>query len=202
MKTTVLVLAAVLFNILSAQDKFATYENEFASEEYDIEISLKENENFTLYIRALSMDPTSDVGGFLVTAKQHEDFVRGLNEAKVKFTEWKNIAVQNKVTDLNKTMEIKTKSSGFFLYGKKWKFDYSVKLDFDFKVVQTGDLVEHILIVRTGEMIASDNQYMDTKGAVLVFTTAEQITEFVEMISLENINKFRNQPKTEDLFKN
>jgi len=98
-------------------------------------------------------------------------------------------------------MLIKSKVAGFFLYGSDWHFQFIVNLTFDFKILESGGEVKYLLIVRSGKMQSSSNQFMDVDGVVLEFTSAEDIREFVDSISLNKITEFKNKPKAEDLFK-
>jgi uncharacterized protein (DUF1330 family) len=186
---------------VNAQDKFTTYDNAYAKKTYDIQISLKDNDKFTFYIDAMSLDNLHEKGGFMVDDKKYQGFIDALTEAKSKYQEWEQTAKSNNVKELDKEMPIKSKVAGYFLYGSDWHFQYIVNLTFDFKILESEGEIKYLLIVRSGKMQSSSNQFMDVDGVVLVFTSANEIQEFVDSISLNKINEFRNKPKSEDLFK-
>jgi hypothetical protein len=196
------IIAFMLIGLnLKAQEKFTTYDNIYAKKTYDIQLSSKDNDKFTLYIDAMSLDKLHETGGFMVDDKKYQGFVDALNEAKIKYQEWEQTAKANNVKELDKEMPIKSKVVGYFLYGSDWHFQYLVNLTFDFKILESDGEIKNLLIVRSGKMQSSSNQFMDVDGVVLVFSSAKEIQEFVDSISLEKIKEFKNKPKSEDLFK-
>ena len=195
-----IILLTLVLNV-KAQDKFTTYDNSYAKKTYDIQISLKDNDKFTFYIEAMSLDKLHEKGGFMVDDKKYQGFIDALNEAKSKYQEWEQTAKSNSVKELDKEMPIKSKVAGYFLYGSDWHFQYIVNLTFDFKILESDGEIKYLLIVRSGKMQSSSNQFMDVDGVVLIFTSANEIQEFVDSISLNKINEFKNKPKSEDLFK-
>ena len=197
---TVLISMLVSFGVF-AQEKFTTYDNTYAKKTYDIQLSIKDNDKFTLYIDAMSLDNLHETGGFMIDNKKYQGFIDALNQAKIKYQEWVKTAKENNVTELDKEMKIRSKVSGFFLYGGDWHFQYLVNLTFDFKILESGGETNYLLIIRSGEMQSSSNQFMDVDGVVLVFSSDSEIEEFTNAISLEKINEFKNKPKSDDLFK-
>ena len=196
------IIAFMLIGLnLKAQEKFTTYDNIYVKKTYDIRLSSKDNDNFTLYIDAMSLDKLHETGGFIVDDKKYQGFVDALNEAKIKYQEWEQTAKANNVKELDKEMPIKSKAAGYFLYGSDLHFQYLVNLTFDFKILESDGEIKNLLIVRSGKMQSSSNQFMDVDGVVLVFSSAKEIQEFVDSISLEKIKEFKNKPKSEDLFK-
>ncbi len=201
-KTILLILVSILFSLsVAAQEKFTTYDNVYGKKTYDIQLSLKDTDKFTLYIDAMSLDKLHKTGGFMVDNKKHQGFIDALSQAKAKYQEWVKTAKDNNVNELDKEMKIKSRVAGFFLYGGDWHFQYMVNLTFDFKILESGGETEYLLIVRSGKMQSSSNQFMDVDGVVLVFSSDIEIEEFTSAISLEKINGFKNKPKSDDLFK-
>ncbi len=179
------------------QEKYTTYDNLYVKQNYEVLISHKDDGKYTLYIDMMSLDNLSKSGGIMIDEKEHILFLRNLKEAKEKYIEWVNIAKENNVKDLSKSMSYKVKVGGFFKYGSKWNFQYVVNLTFDFKVVDG----KNLLIVRTGELKSSSNQYMTHDGFVFVFQNEKEIDEFINILSVERVFEFMNKPKSIDLFK-
>jgi hypothetical protein len=182
------------------QETFTSYENNYNDKTYEIQISAKEKDKFTLYIDAMSLDKLHEKGGIMIKEKQHKDFLNALTEAKGKYVEWVKTAKENNIKEVDKTMNIKSKVDGFFRYGD-WNFDYNVNLKFDFKILESKDKIKYLLLVRTGELESSSNQFMKVDGFVLVFTSETEIENFASQISLQKINDFAAKPKAETLFK-
>jgi hypothetical protein len=201
-KTYLGIIALVLIGLnLKAQEKFTTYDNIYAKKTYDILLSSKDNDKFKLFIDAMSLDKLHETGGFIVDDEKYQGFIDALNEAKIKYQEWEQIAKVNNVKELDKEMPIKSSVAGYFLYGDDWQFQFHVNLTFDFKILESDGEIKNLLIVRSGKMQSSSNQFMEVDGFVLVFSSAKEIQDFVDSISLEKIKEFKNKPKSEDLFK-
>jgi len=191
-------IACLLMTFVTfSQEKYNSYDNLYSDNEYDIQISAKDSTKYTLYIDMMSLDNLSESGGIMIDEKNHERFTTTLFEAKVKYEEWVKTANENNVTEIDKTMSLKTKVSGYFLYGSKWNFQFTINLTFDFKIING----KNLLIVRTGKMTSSSNQFMTHDGLVFVFSNTEEITDFLDLISKDKITEFINKPKATDLFK-
>jgi len=196
----IIALALIGYNS-NAQKKFTTYDNTYAKKTYDIQLSTEDNGKYTLYIDALSLDNLHEKGGLMVDEKRHQGFIDALNEAKLKYQDWVKTAKENDVKELDKEIPVKSKVAGYFLYGSDWQFQFLVNLGFDFKIFEKDGATQYLLIVRSGKMQSSSNQFMDMDGVVLVFTSDNEIQDFINLISLQKIKDFQNKPKADDLFK-
>ncbi len=192
-----LMMCSVMTIVTFGQEKYTSYDNVYSGSKYDVQISSKDSTKYTLYVDMMSLDKLSKSGGVMIDEKAHEKFTATLLEAQVKYGEWVKTASDNNVTELDKTMTLKTKVSGYFLYGSKWNFQFVVNLTFDFKIIDG----KNLLIVRTGKMTSSSNQFMTHDGFVFVFSSTEEITEFLDVLSKDKITEFITKPKAVDLFK-
>lgn len=197
---TFCLLTLTVFEIY-AQEKFTTYDNTYGGKTYEIKITSKDKDKFTLYIDAMSLDEIHDVGGIMVIEKQHQDFLNAIAEAKLKYEEWVKTAIENNVKELDKSMIIKSKVGAYFQYGD-WNFQFLVNLKFDFKILESKGELKYLLIIRTGKLQSSSNQFKKVDGFVLVFSSIKEIDEFTTAISAEKITEFINKPKKDALFKN
>lgn len=186
----------------NAQEKFSTYDNTVSDKTYNIDIISEAPDKFTLYIDAMSFDKLHTKGGITIDHNQHHKFFDAILQAKEKYQEWVKTAKENDVKDLSKTMTIKTKAGGYFKYGSKWQLQFRVTLKFDFRIIESKGEIKYLLLIKTGELQSSTNQYMKMDGFALVFSSTEEMDEFTESISKKKITEFLNTPKKEDLFKN
>jgi len=192
-----LIMCSVMNIVTFGQEKYTSYDNLYSLSKYDVEISSKDSTTYRLYVNMMSLDKIFKSGGVIIDENSHEKFTKTLLESQVKYEEWVKIANDNNVKELDKTMSLKTKVIGYFLYGSEWNFQTFVNLIFDFKIING----KNLLIVRTGEMISSSNQFMKNDGFVFVFSSTEEITEFLDVLSKDKITKFIKKPKSVDLFK-
>lgn len=206
MKIQFFKVIALLVVILSsakvkAQEKFDTYEISFIKKTYPILISVSDKDDYSLYIHAFSLDKISEDGGISIKRGKYQDFVNALTEAKGKYEEWVKTAKENNIKELDKLMNISSVVDGYFMYGENWKFQFGVFLKFEFKIREFDGIVQHLLLVKTGELQSSSNEYIKMDGVALVFMSAKEIDDFLAKISIDKIIEFQNKPKKEDLFK-
>lgn len=203
MKKTISLFIAFLFLIgfkCFAQDKFTTYDNAYFEKTFDIQISTKDKVDFTLWIDAHSFDKLHKEGGIEVSKKQYDNFLNALKESKLKYVEWIKTAKENNVKELDKEMTVKCKFDCYFEYGD-WNFQRNVTPNFRFKILPKENDILYLLIMSTGELQSSSNQFMKVDGFALVFSSESEIDDFINVISLQKINDFLNKPKAENLFK-
>jgi hypothetical protein len=203
MKNSITFITLCLFILTSmessAQEKFATYDNTYIGETYDIKLSLEEEE---LYIDAVSFDELYDKGGIKISKKQAPDFLNAIAEAKTKYKEWVKVAKENDVLELNKSMDIKSKVGSYFLYNREWKSQLSVNLNFDFQILEVEGELIYLLNISTGELRASSNDNLFVNGFSLIFCSENEIEAFTNEISRQKIDAFIAKPREKELFKN
>lgn len=204
MKNTFKVLCLVLVVLIGfssqAQENFSSYENSYIGKFYPIQIASKDKEKFTLYIDAMSLDASHEKGGIMINEKQYQGFIDVINDAKVKYEEWIKTAKENNVNQLDKQMPFKSRADAYFLYGTKWNFQFDFNLTFDFRIMENKGEIKYLLLVKTGELQSSSNQFMKVRGVTLVFTSIKEIDTFISQINKEKIDLYVNKPKKEALF--
>jgi len=89
----------------------------------------------------------------------------------------------------------------YFSYGK-YQFDFNQPLRFAFFVNKNkGGTVDYELIVSTGELQSSSNQFMTSDGLAIIFNDVQELDDFLNKISIQKIDAFLAKPKTDALFK-
>jgi len=193
------IFALLLTFNLKAQVNLSSYT--VGGEQKQVLINAKDDGSYTLYIDMGSADKIHKDVGISVNSETHKELLLALTKAKKKFSEWTKVAKENNVTDLYKKMDFSVRVNCFFMYYDKWKFDYDKILDFHFMVYSSGGKTKYALILSTGELASSENEYMTMDGISSIFMTTESIQGFMDSISIEKVNSFMSKPKTEDLFK-
>lgn len=179
-----------------AQEKYAFYNNYLDNKPYNLMVS-KKGESYNIYAYMYSLDRYSDKGGLMLSESEHKNFLSAMAESKAKYSEWAATAKENKVEEIQKTMTHKAKAGGMFLYGGKWNFQFALNVSFEFKVADG----EYLLIVRTGKLKSSSNQYITHDGFVFVFHNEAEIDEFTQALSVEKLQEHFAKQKPSDLFK-
>lgn len=180
------------------------YFNSYIDKEYEIQVDFKENNEFTLYIDGVNASNIREKGGFLIDPKTYNGFIENLKIARDKYEEWSKVAIENGVKEFSKEVELKHQNVGGYFYGSKWFFDFNVRPSFTFKVIQsTSKGTQNIMLVDTNKLTSSSNQYIDSEGFILIFSTLVEFDEFLKLVSVEKIQEFKNKSANKDsLFKN
>lgn len=198
MNKLLLSFSLALLPIVSfTQDLIGTFEMPYFSETPTHNIRATEKGDF--YVECASLDKLIKNGGITIDAKKLADFKAALTAARDRFVEWSGVAIQNGVTELTKEMEISSPSiQGYWLQGE-WHFDFSQALTYRFTILKDG---KHVLVVTTGKLQASDNQFMDHDGMALAFTSAAEIDALIAGLDPAKVTAhFEEKKKKADLFK-
>ena len=102
-------------------------------------------------------------------ANIHRGIYKFSEQATEKYIEWTTTAKENNITDLKKDIKVTVPElSGYFSYGE-WKFDWNIYPFFKYLISENKGGVDYALILYTGEMQASDNQYIDSEGKGIIY---------------------------------
>ena len=186
-------------NVL-CQEKIATYNSAYLSKNFEIQAG-KPNEkgDFDYYIDCVSSDSSIRKASLMLKNKEVPEFVEFLSSIKDTFLKWKQTAIENKVTELDKKIEYKNLNyRGAFLYGK-WNFDYSVYLSTRFRIIND----KYLLIIDSDALQSSSNQFIKSDGLRFVFNSVQEIDELINGLDIEKVKTFyADKNGKEDLFKN
>lgn len=199
MKQLLFILLLISFNVYS-QENFSTYRNEYTKATYNIQIAKNKDNTFRLYIDAMSLDKSNPKGGIIIDEKDYNNFVNYLIKSKDKYKEWTETAKSNNVKELDKIMTYKCHANSYFMYGKEWQFAFDIQLKSHFMVLEVVD-VKYLLLIKTGQLVSSSNQFMKVSDFMIVFENTDEIDKFLNTIQLSKIKEFMLQPDKKDLFK-
>jgi len=191
------VFLAILPMSLFGQEKYATYDNVHIGKKYEIKISRKSDRVYTMYIEMLSLDNLSNNGGIMLDRQQHGNLILTLEEAKIKYQEWSKTAKENSITEMSKRMTYRTKAAAYWYYGSEWQFQFLIEITFNFSIIDN----KYMLLVSTGKLTSSDNNYITHDGFVFTFTSAEQVDDFISVIDMTKLEQYLQKPSNSDLFK-
>jgi hypothetical protein len=182
------------------QEKIAEYNSTYLSKNFEIQAG-KPNEkgDFDYYIDCFSLDTSSSKASLMLKNKQVPEFIEFLSSIKETFLKWKQTAIENKVTELDKKIEYKKLNySGAFLYGK-WNFDYSINISARFRIIND----KYLLIIDSDALQSSSNQFITSDGFRFVFSSDQEIDELINGLEIEKVKAFYTDKNgKEDLFKN
>ena len=173
-----------------------SFYEEAGDSEFDINAT-EERDGIKYYINMYPLEGQSHQVLIMIDPERMEDFRLDLQEAANTFSRWDSISVVNDVVDLEKTMSTTTnKLDAVFQYGD-WNFDFNVTLQYRFKHIDE----EPTLIIGTGELQSSSNQYIDNDGGMFVFTSRQEVDDFIEGLDPSLARAFfDSKGKKEDLF--
>lgn len=199
-----LLLCGSLFamSLFCAQDKFSEFSLSYFDTKpiYNIEISQKKGEIESIYIDGFSMSTISSKGSMILYQKKVEDFISFLNFSRDKYIEWTKTAKENNVQDLAKDIkpEKKLLLDFAFLYGSKWQFQNGKYVNARYKIVNG----KYLLIIESGPLQSSSNQFMKSDGLVWIFSDVSEIDNLIKELDIVKMTDFVKQKgNKEDLFK-
>lgn len=204
MKKKILIIAGIMFltiaNNVFGQEKVATYNSAFLGKDFEIQAGKPNAKGeFDYYIDCFSADKTSSKAALMLKNKEVTEFIDFLTSIKETFAKWKQTAIENKVTTLDKQIEYKKLNyRAAFLYGK-WNFDYSVNISARFRIVND----KYLLIIDSDQLHSVTNQFIKSDGFRFVFTSIGEVDELIDGLNLEKVYAFyADKNNKEDLFKN
>ena len=172
--------------------------------EFEFQATEPKDGKYDLYIYGYGLDKIYKTGGISIKYEKISKFVDALQFSKAKYKEWTNIAKENNVTDLSKTIEFEIPTAmGFFLTSSKFHFDFSANPYIKYLVSKnSAGNVEYKLVIFSSKLNASDNQYIEADNFVYAFYSEEEINNFIKLFDKSLVDKtFSVQKTKDDLFK-
>ena len=182
---------------LYAEEKVSEYTMSYFNKTYNIEATTVKNNEFKYYIYCESKD-RHELVGFSIDNYQIQYFIEQLRSIEGKFEEWSKTAKGNNITSYDKQFDTNFKYvNTFWQYGSQWCFS-SVKFRPYFKVTDDG---ETFVVINVREMTDSSNRYMTSEGFLIVFTSVNEIEDFIKSIDPTHaINRTMEQINKDNLF--
>lgn len=180
----------------------SSYPSSYTKERFSIRISYNKSNEFRLWIDAHGLDEPQRQGGFYIQEKYHAKFIETLKKAKAKYIEWRQVAIDNNISDYTKLMDFDLNITGYFRYANRWHVDFIPEPSIVFSIVPGNPSThKYLLLIKTNKLTSYDDEKIESDGFLLVFRSASGISEFIDTISLESIKSFQSKPSKEDLFK-
>lgn len=186
---------------VSAQSLITTFSGNYLNRTYKVKATQPDTKGrFDLYVEMISLDNVSDQI-YLVTHRNSLEKCRMvLNAVAEKYVEWSAIAIKNHTEKINKKIEVKIPNfvfSAVFKYGD-WHQKANIKPVFVFSFED--DAAQ--LLISTGKVQATDNQFISSDGGVIVLSSLDEITNFIDCFDEKLVDDFYNSKKNaEALFK-
>lgn len=200
MKKFMLIMCIIAMSMVSsfAQVKVGTYET--YGKEYDVKAIIGDNGKLSVYFNILGTRDSDDVEINLSSEDAVVEFRNSLNSLAEKYTEWRQVAIDNDVKDMTKDMPTKFPNVTIAWYGSKWYFDFGEKLSAIFMVMESSGEVRYSAVIG-GEAQSSSNKYI-TQKYYIIFRSLDDILSLYKALDPEAIKEKLNGKKDkDDLFK-
>lgn len=181
------------------QEVLTNYNSKYFSKKYEVAVSKPDKKGvFSYYVDCSTYDSGGKNVNLIVKNSEVEDLVKFINEAKLLYTKWKQTALENKVTELDKPVDSKKIFLAVgFQYGK-WHFDFSANISARFKIINN----KILMLVESDKLVSSSNQYITNKGLVIAFSDEQEFDDFVKIFDKNLVDDyFQKLNSKEDLFK-
>ncbi|HLP05223.1 MAG TPA: porin family protein [Paludibacter sp.] len=185
----VFAVAAFLFNPVDAQEKIGSYHCPLNGENYDISISMKGNGVYSLWINAYSTDEKYPFGGVIIREKGYFEFIDNLKRARQEYIDLVKTDKANNLSQGRKVLNINSKADAYFR-SSSWNFQYKLALVYNFEKVTDSLGTNYFLEISTGKFNSYTNVEQKTTGYNLIFTSVDEIDNFLNIISIEKINAY------------
>lgn len=182
------------FISVNAQTKISEYHISYFDKTYDI--SAVTDKRIAWYISTPSYDTSSIIKdcGFTFEDSKYEDFIAALNILRQKYVEYKNIAQSNNVKELSKQLDVKfPRVTCYFQYGSSYHFAFNKSISARYRIHDG----LYQIIIESNKLTASDNEYMTSKGILIVFSSEKEIVDFIQAIDK---SKILEKESTDNLF--
>lgn len=190
------ILMTINFN---AQKKFAEYYTDYWPDikKFDIEVSGNNEKLDAIWINVRTLDDLRPKGFIKIPINKLPEFIEYLNASKAKYEEWTKIAKENNVLDVTKEIDIKKFSTTVaFQYGK-WQFT-TARINPRFLLSKGVAKI----VFGTHELTSLSNQFIKSEGLALVFTSIDEINDFISLFDVNKMQEFLNKDSDKkDLFK-
>ncbi len=193
-------IAMIAFLNANSQTKVSEYSSAYFNETYAVNATMPKNDKFTFYIDCASAETKKvDDCGIIIPSDKLDGFINRLRSMEEKFEEWTKTAKENNVTNYDKDFDINWGMyKYYFKYGSNWHF-CSATLKPYFKVTSDGQC---LVVFNSRKLTASDNRFMTYEGVYIVFTSSDEIENFIASIDANNVyEKQKNQENKDELFK-
>ncbi|WP_045493472.1 hypothetical protein [Chryseobacterium sp. StRB126] len=197
-----LLLSSILFSsYFFTQETLSSYTmGYFQDRKYDIQSDNPNEKRAKIYLGVAPQDNIVKKIDILIPINDIEKFKSDILKCKEIFSNWKKTAIENKVAELDKEMDVKfDKYDIAFLYGSKWNLDFSKSIKPRFKILNGKYL---FILSNEYSLTSSSNQFMTTKGFFLVLNDEQEFDNIIKSLDINAVNNlFNNKNKTEELFK-
>jgi hypothetical protein len=181
------------------QENLTSYNSSYFSKKYDVMVSKPDEKGkFSYYIDCSTYDSGSKPVNLIVQNNEVESLIKFLNETKELYFKWKQTAIENKVVELNKSVESKKVVLGVGFHYGSWHFDFSANITARFKIINGA----YLMLIESDKLVASDNQYISNKGMVIAFSSEKEFDDFIKVFDKNLVDNFFNSKNSkENLFK-
>jgi hypothetical protein len=198
MKKILFLLACSLcfLNVAFAEKVVGKYSLSYFDKTYEIEASEIKKDKFSIYIQ-VSAKKSNTRAMLEIESDKVDELKQALSKMKEKFVEWSNIARDNNVTDMTKSMDIRFPSMSICWRSSKWFFSFEHRFQPEFMILESG---KHVVFI-TKKATSSSNKYID-ETIYWVFAYPEEIDELISQLDIERIKSELTKTQNEsDLFK-
>ena len=185
---TLIFTLCVLVVSANAQDTYANYSMNYFNDSYLVDIS---DDKIFMEIEG------ERESYFLIKREDVWMYQLSLKTMKSKYVEYKNIAIENNITSIDKDMFAPPTGiiSGIAWMGAKAYIDLNPFLNGRFKVLDG-----KYLYIISGRAVAEDNEYIDNKY-YFVISSEEEFDTLISIFDESNINAYLDSlKKVEELF--
>lgn len=198
MKKTLSALMLCLVSLTSFGENYGTWHSSLFKKDYTVELSAstRKPNSFNLTIGAEAEHSSTTINIFLEGESEVTRLREALIQIRDKYVEWKQIAIDNDVTEMNKEIGVSLPPVTVAWYGSKWWFSFNQRFTPKFNI---SDGKYYVSIFKT--LKSSSNEYI-TEKFYMFFSDVEDFNSLIELLDMDKINNYLHKTDdVENLFK-
>ncbi len=199
MKKILFVAFAIVALVGNAFETIGTYSvwNGLISYKVDVS-SLNTDSSFNYMIQVGNFKSLNDDIYLELNSKDASKFISAMQQAKDKFDEWKSIARENNLKDVQKKMDINLPEMRLVWRGSKWFRSKSFILSPHFNA---GDNLDFCTLSLFGIAVSQNNKYI-TQQYQLMFLNSSEIEGLLKILNNQVVyDMFSDKAKQQNLLK-
>lgn len=175
--------------------------------ENKVTLSGSSPKSFSFEISTSTHDTKRTDVGIEVDAYSYERFYKFLNAVADKYENWTQVAKENNISSYYKKLDFTEVAGGYYWVGEDWHIDDEVQYQAYFNVTKSGGNVQYeMTIISFGDKLydPDENFFARCDDVYLTFANPKELRKVINFMNIESneeVKKYLNRPKKDDLFK-
>lgn len=175
-------LLIVVFPVINTYGQYKTFN--FKGYEYKTDCFYNKKDFISIKIELQSLDEYP-IELYISSPGEYQSFMRRLDLLKVKMIEWDSICIKNDIGKINKLIDFKVNKNEKLSVWFGRNYNNCDPLNVYVRENDTSKIIFH-----TGVIRSLTNEYINSKGGIIIFYSSQEIDEMIKAFNLSNIQSY------------